>query len=118
MDKELRRKRRMKKTRCRIRELQMTRLSVYRTPQHIYAQIICQNEVSSRTLTQASTLDKEIRVKLSGDKKEKAKFVGKILGERAIALGIKKIAFDRSGYRYHGRIKALADGAREAGLEF
>lgn len=118
MNKDQRRIRRAKKTRAHIRELKVLRLCVFRTPKHIYAQVIQQDSRSSKTLAQASTLDKDIKAKLTGDKKERAKFVGKILGERAATLGIKSIAFDRSGYKFHGRIKALAEGAREAGLEF
>lgn len=116
-----RRKRRATKTRMHIRELHALRLCVHRTPNHIYAQIIQYKDHNSKTLTQASTLDKDVIALLKvavGDKKSKARTVGKVIAEKATALGIKKVAFDRSGFMYHGRVKALADGAREGGLEF
>ena len=91
------------------------RLTVNRTPRHIYAQII--NGEGNRVLAQASTLDKDLRSDATGNI-EAAAAVGKLVAERAIAAGVTQVAFDRSGYKYHGRVKALADAAREGGLEF
>jgi large subunit ribosomal protein L18 len=88
---------------------------VHRTPRHIYAQII---EPSSRVLASASTLDKGLRGDLSSSGNvDAAKRVGGLIAERALAAGVKKVAFDRAGFKFHGRVKALADAAREAGLE-
>lgn len=98
-----------------MRELERPRLSVHRTLQHMYAQII--EPGASRVLAAASTLDKDLRDAKTSNV-EAAGLVGKRIAERAIALGIRKIAFDRSGYKYHGRVKALADAARAGGLEF
>lgn len=93
------------------------RLNVYRSNNHIYAQII--DDIEGRTLISASTLDKELKEKLSSThNKEAAKFVGELVGRRALDKGIKEVVFDRGGYIYHGRIKELAEGAREAGLKF
>ncbi|PLV55651.1 50S ribosomal protein L18 [Thermotoga sp. SG1] len=93
------------------------RLCVFRSNKHIYAQII--DDTIGHTLVSASTLDPELREKLQKTWNiEAAKEVGLLIGKRAIEKGIKKVVFDRGGYKYHGRIKALADGAREAGLEF
>lgn len=93
------------------------RLSVYRSLKHIYAQII--DDTKGHTLVSVSTLEPEVRSQLDGlTKTETARVVGKIIAERAIAKGISKVVFDRGGYRYHGRVKALAEGAREGGLEF
>lgn len=93
------------------------RLNVYRSLNHMYAQII--DDSTGRTLVSASTLDKEIIEKLeSTGNKEAAKVIGKIVAERALAKGIEEVIFDRSGYIYHGRVKELADGAREGGLKF
>lgn len=109
--------RRAQKTRATIRRLGEARLCVHRTPRHIYAQLIV--ESGSKVITSASTLDKEVRSKLDfGGNINAAVEVGKLLSKRAQEKGFKKVAFDRSGYKYHGRIKALADAAREAGLEF
>jgi len=91
------------------------RLTVNRTARHIYAQII--NGEGNRVLAQASTLDKELRSGATGNI-EAAAAVGKLVAERAKAAGVTEVAFDRSGYKYHGRVKALADAAREGGLEF
>lgn len=98
-----------------MREAERPRLSVHRTLQHMYAQII--EPGASRVLAAASTLDKDLREGKTGNV-EAAGLVGKRIAERAIALGIRQIAFDRSGYKYHGRVKALADAARAGGLEF
>ena len=96
---------------------QTPRLSVFRSSKHIYAQII--DDVSSTTLVAASSLDEALKGKLDyTGNKQAAKEVGKLLGTKAIDKGIKQVVFDRGGYLYHGRIKELADGAREAGLEF
>lgn len=93
------------------------RLCVFRSLKHIYAQVI--DDVSGRTLVAASSLDPELRGKVShGGNVAAAKLVGELVGRRALERGIKKIAFDRGGYRYHGRVAALAEGARAAGLEF
>ena len=94
------------------------RLSVFRSLNHIYGQII--DDVSGRTLVAASSLSKELRKKLPrrGRGKEEARLVGKLLGEKAKALDITEVAFDRNGYRFHGRLKELAEGARETGLKF
>jgi len=93
------------------------RLSVYRSSKNIYAQII--DDAAGRTLAAASTLDKDLRAVLSkGTDKAAAEAVGKAIAERAVKAGIKDVVFDRGGYLYHGRVKALADGAREGGLNF
>ncbi|MGQ9855602.1 MAG: 50S ribosomal protein L18 [Fervidobacterium sp.] len=93
------------------------RLSVYRSEKHIYAQII--DDVAGKTIVAASTVEKELREKLQKTWNiAAAKEVGKLIAERAIAKGVKEVVFDRGGFKYHGRIKALADAAREAGLKF
>jgi large subunit ribosomal protein L18 len=93
------------------------RLSVFRSDKHIYVQIIDDRRQS--TLVAASSLEKEMRAKLkSGATKQAASEVGKTIAERALAKGIKEVVFDRGGYQYHGRVKALADAAREGGLKF
>ncbi len=93
------------------------RLCVYRSLSNIYVQII--DDTTGTTLVSASTIDKEIKaLPDSGNKKAEAQLVGKIVGQRALAKGINKVVFDRNGYIYHGRIKAVSDGAREAGLDF
>ncbi len=116
MNKNAQRLRRAIPARAKIRQLKALRLSVHRTPQHIYAQIF---DIDSKVLAAASTLQKDVRegVKATGNK-DAAAAVGKAIAERAKAAGITKVAFDRSGFKYHGRIKALADAARENGLEF
>jgi len=93
------------------------RLNVFRSDKHIYAQVI--DDLAGRTLVSASSIDTELRTDL-GDatKSDAAKAVGKLIAERALNAGVKQVVFDRGGYRYHGRVKALADAAREAGLEF
>ena len=107
--------RRARRARARMRDLGVNRLSVHRTPRHIYAQIIA--PAGDRVLASASTLDSELRGGKTGNI-EAAAAVGKLVAERAKAAGIESVAFDRSGYKYHGRVKALADAARENGLEF
>lgn len=114
-DKKLSRLRRARRARAKIRELSITRLSIHRTPRHIYAQLIAED--GSRVLASASTLDKDLRSGKTGNA-DAAKAVGSLIAERAKAAGITQVAFDRSGFKYHGRIKALADAAREGGLEF
>jgi len=116
-EKDAVRARRRKKTRLHIRNLGAHRLSVHRTSQHIYAQIIAPDAAS--TLVAASTAEKELIKGLkSTSNVEAAKKVGLTLAARAKEKGITKVAFDRSGFKYHGRVKALADAAREGGLEF
>jgi len=107
--------RRARRARTRIRELGMNRLSVHRTPRHIYAQII--GPAGDKVLASASTLDTELRKGATGNISAAAE-VGKLVAKRAKEAGIEKVAFDRGGYKYHGRVKALADAARETGLEF
>lgn len=121
-EKILRRKRRHLRVRKKvIGTPERPRLCVYKSLKHTYAQIIIDPPIGScKVLTGASTLSPEIREKIKNLKTKvaKAKEVGKLLAERALKLGIKKVVFDRAGYKYHGRIKALAEGAREGGLEF
>jgi large subunit ribosomal protein L18 len=117
MNKQESRLRRAKKTRMRIRRLEVTRMTVYKTPRHMYAQITTSD--GAKTIACASTLDKELREKLkTTGNAEAAKEVGKLIAKRALDAGVKSVAFDRSGFMYHGRIKALADAARETGLQF
>ena len=108
---------RAKRTRMKIRELNVLRLTVHRTPRHIYAQVIRCDDGRDRVLAQASTLDKSIK-RPNGGNVEAATEVGRLVAERAVAAGIRTVAFDRSGYKYHGRVKALAEAARAGGLEF
>ena len=109
------RMRRAKRPRMKIRQLGVHRLCVFRTPRHIYAQLISPDGGS--TLASASTLDAEVKQQATGgDKIAAAQVVGKVLAERAKKVGVDQAAFDRSGFRFHGRIKALADAAREAGV--
>lgn len=117
MDKKAARLRRAKSTRARIRTLGVPRLSVLRTGQHVYAQLFSAD--GSKVLAAASTVQADVREGLkNGRNSEAAAKVGRTIAEKAKAAGIEAVAFDRSGYRYHGRIKALADAAREAGLQF
>lgn len=109
--------RRAKTTRSHIRDLAVARLSVHRTGQHIYAQIVSPS--GDKVIAAASTTQKSVAEGLNGTKnKDAAIAVGKAVAERALKAGIDTVAFDRSGFRYHGRIQALADAAREAGLKF
>jgi large subunit ribosomal protein L18 len=109
--------RRARRGREKIKQLAAVRLSVHRTPQHIYAQIFAAE--GDKVLVAASTLQKDVRGELKATGNiEAAKAVGRAIAERAKAQGISKVAFDRSGFMYHGRVKALAEAAREAGLEF
>ncbi len=113
-----RRKRRHRRVRTKISGTpDCPRLNVYRSINNIYAQVI--DDQSGRTLVAASTLDPQLRTELShGGNREAARKVGSLLASRAVEKGIKKVVFDRGGYLYHGRVKELADGAREAGLNF
>jgi large subunit ribosomal protein L18 len=114
-DKKVSRLRRAKRVRMKILELGVTRLCINRTPRHTYAQVI--SAEGDRVVASASTLDKDLRSGSTGNI-DAAMAVGKLVAERAVAAGVTKVAFDRSGFKYHGRVKALADAAREAGLEF
>ena len=114
-DKKASRLRRARRSRAKIQELKIARLCVNRTPRHIYAQII--DGDGARILASASTVEKDLKTGATGNA-EAATKIGSLIAERAKAAGIEKVAFDRSGYKYHGRIKALADAAREAGLDF
>lgn len=117
MDKKQTRLRRARKTRARIAEANVVRLTVYRSNLHIYAQIL--DETGSKVLASASTVSADVRPQIkNGGNVEAAALVGKAIAEKAKSAGISKVAFDRSGFKYHGRIKALADAAREGGLEF
>ena len=114
--KKQRRSRRAIKTRAKIRELGVARLTVHRTPRHIYAQLFASD--GSKVLAAASTVQEAVSKGLKGTGNvEAAKAVGRAIAERAKAAGVTRVAFDRSGFQYHGRVKALADAAREAGLE-
>ncbi len=116
LDKKLVRLRRAKKIRKKIQELAVYRLCVHRTPRHIYAQIIAPE--GGMTVASASTLERDIRADINNSGNiEAATRVGKVIAERALQQGIERIAFDRSGFRYHGRIKAVAEAARAAGLK-
>ncbi len=120
MDKKQSRLRRARQTRAKIAELKVNRLAVHRTNLHIYATIISPD---SKVLASASTAEVEIRKELAGQSGKggnanAAALVGKRVAEKALQAGIAEVAFDRSGFRYHGRVKAVADAAREAGLKF
>ena len=117
MNKKIARLRRARKTRARIADLKMVRLCVFRTNSHIYAQII--SAEGDKVLASASTVEAEVRGSLkSGGNTEAAAVVGKRIAERAKTIGVEKVAFDRSGFQYHGRVKALAEAARENGVSF
>jgi large subunit ribosomal protein L18 len=118
MNKRLSRLRRAKRTRLKIRDLDAIRLCVHKTLCHIYAQVTTAD--GAKTLAVASTLDKELRKKLkkATGNVDAAKAVGQLIAKRAIEAGIRNVAFDRAGFAYHGRVKALAEAAREGGLEF
>ena len=117
MNKKPARLRRAKSTRAHIRELGVPRLSVLRTGQHLYAQLFSAD--GSKVLAAASTLQADVKEGLkNGKNSDAAAKVGRAIAEKAKAAGVEKVAFDRSGYRFHGRIKALADAAREGGLQF
>ncbi len=117
IEKNAARRRRAAQTRHKIHELSTARLAVHRTNAHIYVQLYSAD--GNRVLTSASTAEKEVRTQLAnGGNKAAATIVGRRIAEKAKQLGIERVAFDRSGYRYHGRVKALADAAREGGLKF
>jgi large subunit ribosomal protein L18 len=117
MDKKNTRLKRATKLRCKIRQLNANRLSIHKTSQHIYAQVISGD--GTTTLASASTNQSAIKVGLKNTSNiTAAAEVGKHIAQKAIAAGITEVAFDRSGFKYHGRVKALADAAREAGLKF
>ena len=117
IDKKVSRQRRAKRARMKIREQGVTRLCVNRTPRHIYAQIICAND--NKILASASSLEADVKKSIkNGGNVAAATIVGARIAEKAKASGIDSVAFDRSGFLYHGRVKALADAAREAGLKF
>jgi len=117
MDKKTTRLRRAKRGRTHIREQGAVRLCVHRTPRHIYAQVI--SPEGNQVMASASTLDGDVRKDLTNTGGvAAATVVGRVIAERARAAGVTRVAFDRSGFKYHGRVKALADAAREHGLEF
>lgn len=114
-DKKTSRIRRARRARAKISELRVHRLCVHRTPRHIYAQVI--DPTGGAVVAAASTVEKDLRSNATGNV-DAAKAVGALIAERAKTAGITSVAFDRSGFKYHGRVKALADAARESGLEF
>ncbi len=118
MDKKQARMRRAMRARAKIRELRAYRLCVFRTPRHIYAQVIGPD--GGNVVASASTVEKDLRQSIEGHagNASAAAAVGKTIAERAKSAGVEKVAFDRSGFRYHGRVKALAEAARENGLDF
>lgn len=117
MDKKQARLRRARKARAKIAELKSVRLAVHRSNCHIYAQII--SSCGTKTLAAASTAEPEVRKQVpNGGNAKAAALVGKLIAERAKASGVEAVAFDRSGFQYHGRVKALAEAAREGGLKF
>ena len=117
IDKHAMRVRRAAQTRRKQHQLNVVRLAVHRTNQHIYAQVISGD--GAKVIAAASTVEKDVRGQMAnGGNKAAAVAVGKRIAERALKLGIDRVAFDRSGYRYHGRVKALAEAAREGGLKF
>ena len=117
MEKKQSRMKRALKLRSQIKKLSATRLSIHKTSQHIYAQVISGD--GTTTLASASTTQAEIKAALKNTSNvEAAAEVGKWIAQKALALGVTEVAFDRSGFKYHGRVKALADAAREAGLKF
>ncbi|MBI2784937.1 MAG: 50S ribosomal protein L18 [Legionella longbeachae] len=119
MNKQNSRNRRGLKAKALIRKSGRARLVVFRSGLHIYSQILQSDSLGDTVLVACSTNDKELVASLSGKcKVEQANLVGKLLGKRASEKGITQVAFDRAGYKYHGRVKALAEGAREAGLDF
>ena len=117
MDKKIQRLRRARRARAKIRELGLHRLCIHKTPRHTYAQVI--EPVDSKVVASASTLEADIRKSLKNTANiEAASKIGSLIAERAKATGVEVVAFDRSGNKYHGRVKALADAARENGLQF
>ena len=118
MDKKSSRLRRARRARAKIRELAVNRLTIFRTPKHMYAQVIAPD--GSQVIASASTVEKAVSAQLDGasGNSNAAAVVGKAIAERAKAAGVESVAFDRAGFKYHGRVKALADAARENGLKF
>jgi large subunit ribosomal protein L18 len=117
MDKKQARLRRARQTRAKIAQIKTVRLAVHRSNCHIYAQIF--SDCGSKVLAAASTAEAEVRKEVpSGGNIKAAQVVGRLIAERAKQVGIEEVAFDRSGFKYHGRVKALADAAREGGLKF
>jgi large subunit ribosomal protein L18 len=117
MDKKISRLRRAKRSRAKMKELESYRLTVHRTPRHIYAQVISYD--STKVIASASTLDVDVKKELkSSGNTDAAAAVGKAIAERASGAGVTTVSFDRSGFKYHGRVQALADAARENGLQF
>ena len=116
LNKKLNRLRRAKRTRMHIRKIEATRLCINKTGQHMYAQVT--TPCGGKTLASASTLDKELKKLKVTSNKDAAAEVGKLIAKRALEAGVKQVAFDLSGFAYGGRVKALADAARDAGLEF
>lgn len=117
MNKKQTRIRRARRTRAKIRELGVPRLTVHRTPRHIYAQVIAGD--GTTVVAAVSTLQEDVRKSLKGTGNVDAAIaVGKAIADKAKSVGVESVAFDRSGFRYHGRVKALADAAREQGLNF
>lgn len=117
MDKKISRLRRAKRSRAKMKELESYRLTVHRTPRHIYAQVISYD--STKVIASASTLDADVKKELkSSGNADAAAAVGKAIAERASGAGVTTVSFDRSGFKYHGRVQALADAARENGLQF
>ena len=117
MDKNIRRLRRARKTRAKIAELGAIRLCVHRTNTHIYAQLI--DATGGNVLAAVSTVEKDVRGQIkNGSNVEAAKLIGRLIAEKAKAAGVESVAFDRAGFAFHGRVKALAEAAREAGLQF
>ena len=117
MNKKQARLRRARKTRAKIAELKMVRLCIHRTNSHIYAQVY--SGCGTKVLVAASTVEVDVRKQVpNGGNVDAAKAVGKLVAERAKAQGITQVAFDRSGFKFHGRVKALAEAAREGGLQF
>ena len=107
--------RQARRAKAKISEVRANRLTVYRTPRHVYARVIAAS--GDQVLASASTIEKDLREGATGNVDAASK-IGKLIAERAKAAGVEKVAFDRSGYAYHGRVKALADAAREGGLDF
>lgn len=117
MDKKASRLKRALRQRCKIKQLGVNRLTVHRTSQHIYAQVL--NDDGSATIASASTLETDIKATLKGTANADAAIaIGHAIAKRTLTAGVTQVAFDRSGFKYHGRVKALADAAREAGLKF
>ena len=118
MNKQQARNRRSLKSKIIIRLSKRPRLVVYRSGAHMYSQIIIPGDKGDLVLVAASTVDKELKASINGNKCEQANQVGKLLAKRAQEKNLTEVAFDRAGYKYHGRVRALAEGAREAGLNF